>query len=142
MANALFPKAKEGFATGAIDWDTGVIKASLVRSYTYDSTDSFVSDVTGSGASLHGTAQTLASKTATNGTLDAADVTFSSVTADANGHGVILYQSSAPTGGADVAASSQRVIAYFDTGTNLPVTPNGGDITVAWSNGADKIATI
>jgi hypothetical protein len=38
-----------------------------------------------------------------------------------------------------VAASSQRLVAWIDTGTNLPVVPNGGDVVVAWSNGASKI---
>jgi len=31
------------------------------------------------------------------------------------------------------------LIAFIDTATNLPVTPNGGDIIVAWDNGANKI---
>lgn len=142
MANVLFAKAREGFATGAIDYDTAVIKVSLLKGYTYNAAHTFVSDVTGAGGTLAGTAQTLASKTATAGTLDAADVTFTAVASDATNHGVLIYQSSAVTGGADVASSAQRVIAYFDTGTNLPVQPNGGDITVAWSNGSDKILTL
>jgi hypothetical protein len=28
---------------------------------------------------------------------------------------------------------TSNLIAYFDTGTGLPVTPNGGDITVTWN---------
>ena len=43
---------------------------------------------------------------------------------------------------ADVAASAQRLIAYIDTGTNLPITPNGGDVTVAWDSGANRIFTL
>ena len=35
-----------------------------------------------------------------------------------------------------------RVIAYIDTGTNIPIVPNGGDVTVAWDNGANKIFTL
>ncbi len=50
-----------------------------------------------------------------------------------------MFQSSAVTGGADVAATAQRLIAYIDTATGMPVTPNGGDITIAWDNGANKI---
>lgn len=140
MANVLFSKAREGFATGAIDYDTAVIKVSLIRNYTYNAAHTFVSDVTATGT-LHAT-QTLASKTATDGHLDAADVTFPAVTANATTHALLIYQASAVTGGADVASSAQRVIAYIDTGTNLPVTPNGGDITVAWSSGTDKILTL
>jgi len=31
------------------------------------------------------------------------------------------------------------LLAFLDSVTGLPVTPNGGDITVAWDNGANKI---
>ena len=31
------------------------------------------------------------------------------------------------------------LIAYFDTVTGLPVTPNGGDIQIVWDSGANKI---
>ena len=31
-------------------------------------------------------------------------------------------------------AGTSRLVAYIDTGvTGLPVTPNGGDITITWS---------
>jgi hypothetical protein len=139
MANAVFNPAKEGFLDGTIDLDTAVIKAVLVRSYTYAASHKFVSDVTGAGGVLAGTPQTLGTKSVTNGVFDAADVTFTAVAANASGHSVLVYQASAVGGGADVAATAQRVIGYYDTGTLLPVTPNGGDITVAWDNGANKI---
>lgn len=142
MANALFPLAREGFLAGEIDFDTAVIKVALVRGYTFDAADKFVSDVTGGGGTLHATSAALASKTVTQGTADAADITFTAVTANANGHSLLVFQSSAVGGGADVAASAQRVIAYLDTGTLLPVTPNGGDITVAWDAGSNKIFTL
>lgn len=142
MANALFPLAREGFLAGEVDFDTAVIKVALVRGYTYDSADKFVSDVTSGGGTLHATSAALASKTVTQGTADAADIVFSAVAANANGHGLLVFQSSAVGGGADVAASAQRVIAWYDTGTNLPVTPNGGDITVAWDAGSNRIFTL
>jgi hypothetical protein len=50
-----------------------------------------------------------------------------------------LFQSSAVTGGADVAASAQRLIAYIDTATGLPVTPNGQAIGLTFDNGANRI---
>lgn len=142
MANALFTPAREGFLAGEIDWDTAVIKIALVRAYTFAGTHKFVSDVTTAGGILHVTSAALTAKTVTGGAADAADVTFTAVTANASGHGVLVFQSSAVAGGADVAATAQRVIAWFDTGTNLPVTPNGGDVTVAWDNGANKIFTL
>jgi hypothetical protein len=142
MANALFPLGREGFLAGEVDFDTAAIKVALVRGYTYDDTDKFVSDVTTGGGTLHATSAELASKTVTQGTADAADITFTAVTADAGSHGLLVFQSSAVGGGGDVAASAQRVIAWYDTGTNLPVVPNGGDITVAWDAGSNRIFTL
>lgn len=146
MANALFNPGREGFLLNEINWGTGtggaVIKVALIRSYTFAASHKFVSDVTGAGGVIHGTPQTLAGKAGTNGTADANDITFTSVAANASGHSLLVYQASAVGGGADVAATAQRVIAYIDTGTLLPVTPNGGDITVGWDNGANKIFTL
>ena len=139
MANALFDPGREGFLDGTIDWDTAVIKVALVRGYTFSAAHKFVSDITGASGVLHVTSGALASKTVTSGVADAADVTFTAVTANASNHSILVFQSSAVTGGADVAATAQRVIAWIDTGTNLPVVPNGGDVMIAWDNGANKI---
>src|SRR6478736_925244 len=142
MANALFTPALEGFLAGEIDWDTAVIKVALVRAYTFNAAHKFVSDITTASGVLHATSSALTSKTVTGGVADAADVTFTAVTANASNHSLLVFQASAVGGGADVAASAQRVIAWFDTGTLLPVVPNGGDIAVAWDNGANKIFAV
>ena len=142
MANALYDLGREGFLAGEIDWDTAVIKCSLVRGYTPAlTTHKFVSDVTGAGGTLVATSAALTSKTIAAGVADAADVTFSAVAAGAAIPYVLVFQASAVTGGADVATSAQRVIALIDssTGVALPVTPNGGDIVVQWDAGANKI---
>ena len=138
MANAVFNTAREGFLGGAIDLDTAVIKCALVRGYTFVTTHSTVADVTGAGGTLNGTSAALANKTITSGVFDADDTTIDT-TASASNHGLLVFQSSAVTGGADVAASSQRVIAYYDTGTGLPVAPGTGTTAVTWSSGTDKI---
>jgi hypothetical protein len=142
VANAVYPKAKEGFLDGSIDLDTAVVKVALVRGYTYGSTHEFVSDVTGASGTLHATSAALTSIDVTNGVLDAADVTFTTPATDANQHSLLIFQSSAVAGGADVAASSQRVIAWIDTGTGVPIIPAGGDITVVWDSGANKIFSL
>jgi hypothetical protein len=139
MANALFDPGREGFLAGEIDWDTATIKAVLVRSYTFSAAHKFVSDATTAGASIVSTSAAMTSKTVTGGIADAADVIFTAVTAGAAITSILVYQSSAVTGGADVAASAQRLIAYLDTATGLPVTPNGGDITIQWDNTTNKI---
>src|SRR4030095_4518669 len=139
MANALFNPGREGFLDGSIDWDTAVIKIALVRGYTFSASHKWVSDVTGNSGTLHVTSSALTSKTVTDGIADAADVAFTAVTSNAGNHSVLIFQASAVTGGSDVAASAQRLIGWVDTGTNFPIVPNGGDVTIAWDNGSNKI---
>jgi hypothetical protein len=74
---------------------------------------------------------TLANKTITNGVFDADDATFSSVTG-ANCEALLIFQD---TG----IQSTSRLIAFIDSATGLPILPNGGDISVAFSSGASKI---
>lgn len=141
MASSLFDPGREGFLLGEIIWkpSTSTIKAALVRGYTFDASHKFVSDVTGAGGTLVATSAALSSLTGAGGVADAADVVFSTVAAGAAIPAVVLFQSSAVTGGADVAATAQRLIAYIDTATGLPVTPNGQNITVAWDNGSLRV---
>jgi len=139
MANALYDLGREGFLDGSIDWDTATIKAILVDTGTYTlaiTTDKFLSDIP--AAARIATSGALTGKTVTAGVADAADVTWTAVTG-ASVEAIVLVQSSAVTGGADVAATAQRLIAFIDTATGLPVTPNSGDITCAFDNGANKI---
>ena len=133
----LFDAGREGFLAGEIDWNTATIKVDLGRGYTFDSTDKFVSDLTSHTAVA--TSSALSGKSVTNGVADASDFTFSAVPAGAACTYLIIYQSSAVTGGADVPTSQQRLIAYIDNANGLPVTPNGGDIAITFDNGANKI---
>lgn len=90
--------------------------------YTYSAAHEFLSSLSG----VVGTAQTIGSKTFTNGVLDGADVTFTAVSG-ATVEALVLYLD---TG----VAGTSRLVAYLDTGvTGLPVTPNGGDISVTWN---------
>lgn len=82
-------------------------------------------------AAVIGTPQTLTSPTVTQGVADAADVTYTSVSGNSI-EAIMLYKD---TG----TPSTSRMIAYIDSATGLPLTPNGGDITVQWDNGANKI---
>ena len=125
MANALYPKWKEAIAQATANSAlTGTVKVALVDTgtYTYSAAHEFYSSVTG----VVGTPQTLGSKTYTNGVFDAADVTYTAVTGNTV-EALIIY---IDTG----TAGTSRLVAYIDSGvTNLPVTPNGGDITVSWN---------
>lgn len=142
MANSLFDAGREGFLDGTIDFDTAVIKTHLVKGYTFNAAHKWVSDITTAGGTFPASGSpspALSSKTVAGGVADAADITFTAPTANATNHYLLLYQASAVTGGADVAATAQRVICYIDTGTNIPIIPNGADVAVAWDNGPNKI---
>ncbi len=140
MANALFPKGIDGLLTGLIDLDTASIKVSLVRGYTYTSTHTFVSDVTGAGGTLNGTSAALSSVTVTNGVFNAANTSLTA-SVSASNHSLLVYQSSAVTGGADVAATAQRLIAWIDTSSDssLPIQPGSGTVNINWDTGTNKI---
>lgn len=139
MANSLFDPGREGFLAGEIDWDTAVIKAALVRGYAFSAAHKFVVDVVNAGGTLVATSVALSGKTVAAGVADANDVQFTAVPAGAAITGIVFFQSSAVAGGGDVPNTQQRLIGYMDTATGLPVTPNGGDITIAFDNGVNKI---
>lgn len=125
MANALYPKWKEAIVQASSNSSlTGTLKAALVDTgtYTYSSAHEFYSSVSG----VVGTPQTIGSKTYTNGLLDGADVTFTAVSGNSV-EAIILYLDTGTAG-------TSRLVAYIDTGvTGLPVTPNGGDISITWN---------
>ncbi|MCX4470456.1 hypothetical protein OOK41_09070 [Micromonospora sp. NBC_01655] len=141
MANGYFTALAEGLMDGSIDLDTATVKVALVRGYTFSAAHRFVSDVTGTGGTINGTSAALASKTVTGGVFDADDTTISATT-NATNHGLLLFQASAAAGGADVAATAQRLIAWYDTGTGLPVQPGTGMVTVTWPNTSPRILKV
>lgn len=131
MASVVYPKAKEAFLSGAIDLTTDNIRVVCVDAadYTYSALHDFLDDIPVAGRV--GTSGNLASKTVTDGVFDAADITITSVSGD-QFEALVIYQD---TG---VEATS-RLIAYIDTGTGLPFTPSGGDITITWDSGVNRI---
>lgn len=125
MANAIYPLWKQAILdyTAGADISAGTVKAALVDTgtYTYSAAHDFYDDVTG----VVGTPQTIGSKTYTNGTFDGADVTFTGVSG-ASAEAIVIYIDSG-------TPATSRLVAYIDTGvTGLPVTPNSGDINIAW----------
>jgi hypothetical protein len=123
MANILYPKGAEAILNGDIDWNTDTIKVALVDTgtYTYNAAHDFLDDLSG----VVGTAQTLGSVTITGGVLDAANPTFTAVSG-ATVEALVIYKD---TG----VAGTSPLLVYIDSATGLPVTPNGGDITVEWN---------
>jgi len=132
MANALFDKGRQRFLEANINWLTDTIKCILVDTGVYTpnlTAHEYLSDVS-AGARITSPV-TLTSKSSSGGAADAADVTFASVSG-ASIEAIVIYKD---TG---VEATSP-LIAYIDTATGLPITPNGGDIIVTWDNGTNKI---
>jgi hypothetical protein len=127
MANALYALAKQKFLTGSINLSSDDIKVVLVDAADYTvnlTTHEFLSDVASGGRVA--TSGNLASKTVTLGAFDAADVTFTTVSGDVS-EALVIYKD---TG----SAATSPLIAYIDTATGLPATPNGGNIQITWGS--------
>lgn len=134
MANALYAKGKEKILSAAINFTSDTIKVALVKN-TYPqnlSTDEFYSDIS---AYVVDTPEALASKSVAAGVFDAADATFTAVAAGDTLEAVVIYKD---TG----VAGTSPLLAYIDTITGFPLATNGGDITIAWDNGAYKIFSL
>lgn len=139
MANALYGLARQSFLSQspALDWDTDNIKvilADITAAYTVSiDADQYVGNGTTPipTAAIIARTANLGTKTVTLGVADAAATTFTAVSGAVSG-ALVIYKDS----GAD---ATSPLIAYIDTATGLPVTPNGGDINVAWNTGANKI---
>ena len=126
MPNAIYPLYKQSLLDGDanIDLNDLTVRVALVDTgvYTYSAAHQFLTSLTG----VVGTAQEITATTVVNGVFDGGDVTFSAVTGN-TAEALVIY---IDTG----AAGTSRLVAFIDTGvTGLPVTPNGGNITVTWN---------
>lgn len=131
MANAIYPVYKQALLAAAsnvsLDQDdtTNGPFCALVDTgtYTYSSAHDFYNDLSG----VVGTDQRITSPSVTNGTFDGGDLTYTSVSGSSV-EALVIYRKNSG------ATSTQRLVAYIDTSvTGLPVTPNGGNITVTWN---------
>ena len=132
MANTLYDFARQRFLEGQFNWLTDTIKVYLVDTGAYTpqtAIHQYLSDINTS-ARIAGPV-TLTSKTTTGGAADGADVTFTAVSG-ASIEAIVIVSDSG-------SESTSPLIAYIDTATGLPITPNGGDIIVTWDNGTNKI---
>jgi hypothetical protein len=135
MANALYDVGRLAFLNGQIGWNNNTIKCMLAsNAYTPAvTTDEHVSQV--DAYMFTGTTdQTIGTKTVAAGVADGADITFTAVDASGsyNVKYLVIYESTGTN-------TNSHLIACIDTATGLPVTPNGGSITITWDAGANKI---
>ena len=127
MANALYEKYGKLALDADLDLLVDNIKCVLVdtATYTVDLVNHDFLDDIPAGERV-ATSGNMTTKTTTAGVFDADNITFSSVSGDVS-EALVIYKD---TG---VAATSP-LIAYIDTAAaGLPVTPNGGDITITWN---------
>lgn len=126
MANALYPLWKaallQASANSAL---TGTVKAALLDTGVvgYNAAHDFYDDIS---AGVVGTPQTIGTKTYTAGVFDGDDLLYTAVSG-ATCEAIVIYIDTGVPG-------TSRLVAFLDTGiTGLPVTPNGGNIGVAWN---------
>lgn len=141
MANAVYPiyktailSASSNVSLTANDATDGPYVALIdTGAYTYSAAHDFYNDLTG----IIGTDQRITSPTVgtvSEGTFDGADVTFTAVSG-ATVEAIVIYRHNSGLN------STWRLVLYEDTGiTGMPVTPNGGDISILWN--ASGIFTI
>jgi hypothetical protein len=137
MAGALYDKGREAFLGTAsqVNWTNDTIKAVLVSaSYAPNlNTHQFVAPTIHAHTGTL-TAQTLGSKSTTDGVADGSDVTFTAVTTGRTWDYIALFKDSGNP-------NTSQLIALLDSGsaTGLPMTSSGGDIVIAWNNGVNRI---
>jgi hypothetical protein len=137
MANSLFQGYKQvqlgdAAVTGftQVNWESDTIGGILVDAADDTinvNTDQDLADILAAArvatANLTGVAVTAATNTAT---VDATDLTFPTVTGDQSEQ-VVLYKN---TG----TEATSLLLVFFDTfSSGMPVTPNGGNITIQWN---------
>jgi hypothetical protein len=132
MANAIYPLYKTALLSASTNVSLTVDDAtdgpfvSLIDTgdVAYSSAHDMYDDVVAANV---GTTQRITGPTVTTGTFDGGDVTYTAVTGD-QCEALIIYRHNSG------ANSTWRLVAYIDTSvTGLPVTPNGGDISVVWN---------
>ena len=132
MTKRLYAKGAELTLTKQIDWVADTIKVHLMEdTYTPNfTTNDYRDDI---AAHIVATV-TLASKSATGGVFDAADIAFLAVAGGHDCNAVVFTQE----GGTDATSPLLIYIDYNDI-SNFPVATSGGDVNVAWASTAYKI---
>lgn len=131
MANVLYDPGRDAFLNGDIDYTNDTIRVYLIDNayYTFSAAHQFLSQVASTSRVAFAA---LAGKSTTAGIADANDTVLSSVTGNSC-ESLVLCKWTGDE-------STSPLIGYIDTAAaGFPVIPNGGDITITWDNGANKI---
>jgi hypothetical protein len=131
MSNAVYPKFKEAILGAASNssmnqntsTDGPFVALVDTGTYTYSAAHEFYSSLSG----IVGTDQRIATPTIASGLFDGDNVTFTAVTGNSV-EALVIYRKNSG------ANTTWRLFAYIDTSvTGLPVTPNGGDISITFN---------
>jgi len=148
MANYLYDTGRQGFLTtvtvgaftGQIDWVNDTFGVALLDNSTVDfsagqATYASVQDILTQDGNALFARTTLTNTTGItgDGTASADDAVFTAVPGPGEAEAVIIYRDNATVDADNV------LVAYIDSATNLPVTLNGGDVTVVWDAGSGRI---
>lgn len=135
MTKRFYAKGAELTLTADIDWVADTIKVHLMEdTYTPNfTTNDYRDDI---AAHIVATV-TLASKSATGGVFDCADVVFPTVASGHTCNAVVFTQDGA-------SDATSPLLIYVDDAdiTNFPVTTSGGDVNVAIPSTAYKIFSL
>lgn len=132
MANTLYTGARAALLEAQLNWLSDDMKSMLIDRDAYTpnfDTHMYLSDVPGVSRMTPGVL--LTGKTTTGGAARANNCTFTSVSGTTI-ESILIYKDTGVEG-------TSRLVAWLDTATGLPITPNGGDIIVVWDTGANGI---
>lgn len=138
MANQLFKAGRAAFAAGSVNW-LGNAPGGTVVPYVMGSFDPalvgnavFLSDIPAAVWRARGTY--LTGRTVASGICDADDTTIVNVgsAGSATAHNLVLVSE---TG----ASQTSLLIHNADVASVLPFLPNGGDLSLVFDNGANRI---
>lgn len=133
MANAIYPEYKQNLLAGTSGYDLDndtvndgpYVVLIDTGTYTYNAAHDFFDDLSGVVGTANG--MRIATPTVADGLFDGDNVTFTAVTG-ATVEGFVIYRHNAG------ANTTWPLVLYYDTaGGGLPVTPNGGDISISWN---------
>jgi hypothetical protein len=120
MANTYYPSFVVQMMGGFIDFDSDTFKAVLTSGFAYNAAHNALDDIPAG--------QRVATVTVTSPTITAsgqwygADPVFTAPAAGRNVDGMVIYQQG-------IGEADSYLILYIDTGSGLPFTTNGENVT-------------
>lgn len=132
MANAIYPLYKQALmkACATVSLNGTTTNAPWVAlvdtgTYTYATSHDFYNDLSGI---IGGIDKEIASSTVVGRKFDGCNVTWTAVTTPTSIEAFVIYRKN--TG----ANTTWRLVLFENSSvTGLPVTPNGGDISISWN---------